>query len=103
VDLGNVPKATPIFPIGPGTVIGAGDFGKGGNGVQIDHGNNIVSYYAHMNGINVKQGDRVELNNIIGTVGATGNARGSVHLHFEVKVNGQKVNPKDIIGKPIPA
>ncbi len=108
LDLGNVPKGTPVFPIAPGTVVAAGDFGKGGNGIKIDHGNGVVSYYAHMSGLNVKKGDEVDFNTVIGGVGNSGyivkdgkKYGTSVHLHFETKVNGTKVNPKNVIGKPI--
>lgn len=101
IDLGNVSEGTPIFPIAPGTVIGAGDYGKGGNAVKIDHGNGVQSYYAHMNSINVKKGDKVAFNTILGGVGKTGNARGSVHLHLEITTGGAKINPTQIIGKSI--
>jgi len=103
MDLGNVPEGTPVFPVAPGKIKGAGDYGKGGNGVLIDHGNGTTSYYAHMKSINVKSEDEVDFDDIIGTVGKTGNARGSVHLHFEIKSNGTKMNPKNIIGKPVDA
>jgi len=98
-DFGNVPKGTPIFPIAPGVVTKAGDFGKGGNGVKIDHQNGVKSYYAHMHSLNVKAGDKVNFNTIIGTVGATGNARGSVHVHLETSFNGTKIDPMKVIGK----
>jgi len=101
LDLGNAPKGTPIFPMAPGTVIGAGDFGKGGNAAKIDHGNGVESYYAHMNNVNVKKGDTVGFDTVIGGMGASGNARGSIHLHLEVKVAGSKINPVKIMGTPI--
>ena len=94
-------KGTPIFPIAPGTVIAAGDFGKGGLAVKIDHGNGVESYYAHNDSLNVKKGDEVDFNTIIAQMGATGNAAGSIHLHLEVKVAGAKVDPKKIIGTSI--
>jgi len=100
-DFGNTPRGTPIFPIAPGTVIAAGDFGKGGQGLKIDHENGVESYYAHNDKVNVSQGDKVDFNTVIASMGASGNARGSIHLHLEVKVGGAKINPVNIIGTSI--
>jgi len=101
VDYGNAPKGTPIFPIAPGTVIAAGDMGKGGNAIKIDHGNGVESYYAHNDKLNVKTGDKVDFNTVIATMGASGNARGSIHLHLETRIGGAKVDPRKVIGTSI--
>jgi murein DD-endopeptidase MepM/ murein hydrolase activator NlpD len=101
VDFGNAPKGTPIFPIAPGEVIAAGDFGKGGNALKIDHGNGVISYYAHNDSLNVKKGDVVDYDTIIARMGASGNARGSIHLHLSVKIGGSYVDPMKIIGTPV--
>ena len=63
-----------------------------GNWVEIDHGGGYRSRYAHLNEIFVREGEWVEANSFIGTVGNTGNSSGA-HLHFEIIVNGEAVNP----------
>ena len=63
-----------------------------GNWVEIDHGGGYRSRYAHLDVINVREGQWVEASNYIGTVGNTGNSSGA-HLHFEIIVNGEAVNP----------
>lgn len=78
-----------------GVVISAG-FNNGGYGnrVEIDHGNGMVTTYSHMSSLNVKAGQRVTAGTKIGTMGTTGDSTG-VHLHFEVFVNGEMVNPRN--------
>lgn len=63
-----------------------------GNWVEIDHGGGYRSRYAHLDIINVREGQWVEAGNYVGTVGNTGNSSGA-HLHFEIIVNGEAVNP----------
>lgn len=63
-----------------------------GNWVEIDHGGGYRSRYAHLDIINVREGQWVDAGNYIGTVGNTGNSSGA-HLHFEIIVNGEAVNP----------
>ena len=63
-----------------------------GNWVEIDHGGGYRSRYAHLDIINVREGQWVDAGNYIGTVGNTGNSSGA-HLHFEIIINGQAVNP----------
>ncbi len=63
-----------------------------GNWVEIDHGGGYRSRYAHLDIINVREGQWVDQGDYIGTVGNTGNSSGA-HLHFEIIVNGQAVNP----------
>ncbi len=75
-----------------GTVVHAGDLGIYGQCVIIDHGLGLQSIYGHLSRIGVKPGDHVEKGQIIGSTGATGMAGGD-HLHFEMTISGQPVNP----------
>ncbi|MHB9004153.1 MAG: murein hydrolase activator EnvC family protein [Coriobacteriia bacterium] len=84
----------PIVASGSGEVVFAGYRGGYGNTVMIDHGDGVVTLYAHQQsgGIKVSNGDSVTKGERIGTVGSTGYSTGA-HLHFEVRVNGAPVNP----------
>ena len=79
-----------------GTVIFADYYGGYGNYVQIDHGNGIVTCYGHLNSFKCKVGDIVSVGTPIGTMGQTGQATG-VHVHYEVCVDGEKVDPLEYI------
>ena len=83
-----------IVASGEGTVVFAGYRSGYGNTVMIDHGNGVVSLYAHQQsgGIKVHVGQGVAKGARIGTVGSTGFSTGP-HLHFEVRVNGQPRDP----------
>lgn len=71
-----------------------------GNHVAIDHGNGVTSLYAHLSSIAVSRGQVVQSGDILGREGSTGASTGA-HLHFEIKVNGQPVNPRGHIpGSP---
>lgn len=83
----------PIKPIMTGTVEQAGRTYDGyGNMILIDHGNGLESLYAHLSKIEVKIGDIVNMNTIIGLVGITGHTTGP-HLHLEIHQDGVPVNP----------
>lgn len=83
---------TPIVAAGRGTVSLASSDGAYGQSVEIDHGNGIVTKYAHMQRFVVKPGQWVKRGDIIGHVGMTGRSTGP-HLHYEVRLNGVPVNP----------
>ena len=91
VDLGAA-YGTPIAAAGSGTVIYAGWLGGYGNLTVIDHGGGLATAYGHQSRIAVSVGQQVSRGEIIGYVGSTGHSTGP-HLHFEVRVNGQPVDP----------
>jgi murein DD-endopeptidase MepM/ murein hydrolase activator NlpD len=75
-----------------GVVIFAGWYGGYGNAVIIDHGNNITTLYGHTSGLYVSEGQAIERGQPIAAVGSTGLSTGP-HLHFEVRQNGEPVDP----------
>lgn len=84
---------TPVYSSNSGTVIMAGNNGDGyGNCIKIDHGNGVVTLYAHLSSFAVSPGQTVQKGQYIGGVGNTGWSTGA-HLHYEVRVNGYQVNP----------
>lgn len=88
------PLGQGVFAIESGTVIVAASGWNGGYGtvVDIDHGNGLVSRYAHLNRLYVSKGDWVAKGQAIGTVGLTGITTGP-HIHFELLLRGVRVNP----------
>jgi len=87
-----VPAGTAIKAAAGGTVIYAGWLGGYGNLTVIDHGNGLATAYGHQSSIGVANGASVAQGQVIGYVGCTGYCFGA-HLHFEVRVNGEPVNP----------
>ena len=87
------PSGTPIMASGSGTVTRARWCGGGGNCVKIKHNSTYETIYAHMKSFarGIKEGRKVKQGQIIGYVGSTGLSTGP-HLHYEVIVNGKKVN-----------
>ena len=85
---------TPIAAAASGTVAFSGWKGSYGKMITIDHGNGVVTYYAHCNALYKNVGDVVQQGEIIAAVGSTGNSTGP-HLHIEVRVNGVAYNPID--------
>jgi murein DD-endopeptidase MepM/ murein hydrolase activator NlpD len=91
IDIG-VPYGTSIHAAASGRVIYAGWMDGYGNLVFIDHGRGISTGYAHQSSIAVSNGESVTQGQVIGYVGCTGHCFGP-HLHFEVRVNGNPVDP----------
>ena len=91
------PKGTPIMASGSGTVTRARWCGGGGNCVKIRHNSTYETIYAHMSKFarGIKEGRKVKQGQIIGYVGSTGMSTGP-HLHYEVIVNGKKVNSQKL-------
>ena len=87
------PSGTPIMASGSGTITRARWCGGGGNCVKIRHNSTYETIYAHMKSFakGIKEGRKVKQGQIIGYVGSTGISTGP-HLHYEVVVNGKKVN-----------
>ncbi len=91
IDIG-VPSGTPIRAAADGTVAIAGPEGGYGNYTCVDHGGGLSSCYAHQESIAVSVGEHVSQGQVIGISDCTGLCFGP-HLHFEVRVNGQVVDP----------
>ncbi len=91
VDYG-APSGTPVRTIGDGTVEFAGWQNGYGNVVEVHHGNQRSTLYAHLSRILVRKGQKLDQAQTIGLVGATGWATGP-HLHFEFRVNGEHQDP----------
>ncbi len=93
---GGIDMAAPIGSViraaGSGTVISASWGGGYGNLIQIDHGNGLITRYAHLSQMSVTARQPVGRGEIIGLMGSTGASTGS-HLHFETRINGSPVNP----------
>lgn len=81
-----------IVSAGAGDVIYAGANGGYGNCVMVDHGNGIVTVYAHMSSIGVSYGQYVTAGQYVGAVGSTGVSTGP-HCHFEIRINGAQTDP----------
>lgn len=88
---------TPILAAAPGIVLRAERHSEYGNLVEIDHGNGLVTRYAHASQVFVKTGEFVKRSQQIAAVGSTGRSTGP-HLHFEVRINGVAQNPKRFLG-----
>jgi murein DD-endopeptidase MepM/ murein hydrolase activator NlpD len=91
IDIG-VAYGTPIHAAASGTVIYCGWESGYGNLVVIDHGGGIATAYGHQSSIAAACGQQVSQGDVIGYVGSTGHSTGP-HLHFEVRVNGNPVDP----------
>lgn len=101
------PAGTPVSAISDGTVIFVGRKGDYGNLVILKHANGYRSYYGHLArfGKGIRSGVKVTQGQIIASVGSTGLATGP-HLHYEIRVNSQPMNPmaiKTSAARPVPA
>ena len=91
------PEGTPVMASGDGKVIRARWCGGGGNCIKIKHNSTYSTVYAHLKNFarGIREGARVTQGQIIGYVGSTGMSTGP-HLHYEVIVNGKKVNSQTL-------
>jgi len=91
------PMGTPIMASGSGVITRARWCGGGGNCIKIKHNSTYETIYAHMKNFarGIKEGSRVKQGQIIGYVGSTGKSTGP-HLHYEVIINGKKVNSQKL-------
>lgn len=95
VDIANVLN-TPVASATNGIVVKTQSMDKYyGNNIEIES-NGVIFKYAHLNQINVNEGDNVSIGDIIGLMGSTGASTGS-HLHFEIKINGRTVDPELLV------
>ena len=91
------PEGTPVMASGDGKIIRARWCGGGGNCIKIKHNSTYFTVYAHLKnfGRGIKEGKKVTQGQIIGYVGSTGMSTGP-HLHYEVIVNGKKINSQKL-------
>ena len=83
---------TPIVAPAAGIVTNAGDYIFNGKTVFLDHGQGLITMYCHMENISVEEGDIVDVNDLLGTIGSTGRVTGA-HLHWSVILNNTTVEP----------
>ncbi len=92
IDFG-APIGTPVYATGNGVVTHSGPGTGYGRYIEIDHGNGLTTRYGHLSATYVNVGDTVSANQNIGASGNEGRSTGP-HLHYEVRQNGQAVNPQ---------
>ena len=85
-------KGDPVYATADGTVVNASAAGNYGNLVVLDHGYGLETRYGHLSAFKIKLGQAVKRGDLLGLVGSTGRATSS-HLHYEVRVNNNPVNP----------
>ena len=90
------PTGTPIKAPNAGKVVLAEDLYYTGGTVVIDHGLGLVSLFAHMSQVDVREGQMVERGAVVGLVGATGRVTGA-HLHWTLRANGARVDPLSLL------
>lgn len=90
------PVGTTIFAAEAGTVIETNNESGYGLVVRVDHGNGMVTVYAHCSEFYASVGDEVDRNTAIAAIGMTGTTTGP-HVHFEVRIDGQAMNPMDYL------
>lgn len=90
------PLGAPIYAAARGTVSFVGQRSGYGNVVEIDHGNGLITRYAHMSGFRTVVGKPVMPGQLIGLIGSTGRSTGP-HLHFEVRLGDRPVNPRPFL------
>jgi murein DD-endopeptidase MepM/ murein hydrolase activator NlpD len=97
IDFGGTPGA-PVSAVLPGVVKSAGAKGQYGNMVEVEHKDGSISYYAHLDAINVKPGDKIDQGTPIGTLGSTGKSTGA-HVEFGVRKDGKPIDPTPLFGQ----
>lgn len=90
------PLGSPIFAAAKGKVTFVGTKQGYGNCIEIDHGNGLMTRYAHLSRFTAHVGQQIDTGTPIAAMGSTGRSTGS-HLHFEVRVNGRPVNPRPFL------
>ena len=93
------PVGAPIYAAAKGTVSFAGIRQGYGNCIEITHGNGLLTRYAHMSAFRAPVGEAVAAGENIGAIGSSGRSTGP-HLHFEVRINDQPVNPRPFLDAP---
>lgn len=91
-------RGTPVLAPATGTVFFAGNGGEYGTTVILDHGHDLRSLYGHLQETRVKQGEHIERGQIIALTGSTGRSSGP-HLHYEIQVHGQAVDPRQFLSE----
>ena len=92
----NAPAGTPFVATAEGVVKFAGWKPGFGNTVEVDHGFGVTTLYAHASKLLVRAGKRVRREEVIGQIGCTGVCTGA-HVHYEVRVNGRAVDPRNYV------
>ena len=87
---------TDIKVVASGTVTFSAYKGSYGKLIKVDHGNGVETWYGHCSKLYAKVGEKVEAGDVIAAVGSTGNSTGP-HLHFEIRINGNTVNPQNYV------
>ena len=92
----SAPHGSPIHAAAAGRISYVGWRSGYGKTVEIDHGAGLKTRYAHMSRFNAEAGDTIAAGDVIGAIGSTGRSTGP-HLHFEVRINNQAVNPRPFL------
>ena len=90
------PYGAPIYAAAKGTVSFVGSKQGYGNCIEIDHGNGLMTRYAHMSSFRASIGQPVRPGDVLGAIGNSGRSTGP-HLHFEVRINDRAVNPRPFL------
>lgn len=96
------PSGTPVLAAAEGRVLRTGTSASYGRFVEVRHDNGVTSFYAHLSAIMVSEGDRLDAGERLGSVGSTGRSTGP-HLHFEIRRDGQQIDPEDFLGRAFAA
>ena len=97
VDLQSQTGDEKVHPVKPGVVVLAQFHTQYGNTVVVRHTNGVESLYAHLANIDVKLGDKVTHESVLGNIGSTGSSSTGKHLHLEILIGGYPVNPQKVI------